>query len=86
MGRQELYRYAFELSREGNQKSLDIDTARNLLQLLLSDRWPNLPYFLTFLRVRWPCILPHLSLCTPQDVYALLCRNPLTELSIEING
>ena len=44
-----IYRYAFDFSRDKAQKSLDIDTAKAMLGLLLGKRWTLLDSFLLFL-------------------------------------
>lgn len=44
-----IYRYAFDFSKDRDQRSMDIETARAMLSLLLSDRWSLFHYFDTFL-------------------------------------
>uniref|UniRef100_A0A8C7Z1R5 DCN1-like protein n=1 Tax=Oryzias sinensis TaxID=183150 RepID=A0A8C7Z1R5_9TELE len=44
-----IYRYAFDFSRDKNQRSLDMDTAKSMLALLLERRWPLFPIFQQFL-------------------------------------
>ncbi|XP_061574810.1 DCN1-like protein 5 [Cololabis saira] len=44
-----IYRYAFDFSRDKNQRSLDMDTAKSMLALLLERTWPLFPVFCQFL-------------------------------------
>ncbi|XP_029111774.1 DCN1-like protein 5 [Scleropages formosus] len=44
-----IYRYAFDFARDKDQRSLDIDTAKSMLALLLGRTWPLFPVFLQFL-------------------------------------
>ncbi|XP_013888259.1 DCN1-like protein 5 isoform X2 [Austrofundulus limnaeus] len=44
-----IYRYAFDFSRDKNQRSLDMDTAKSMLTLLLGSTWPLFPVFHQFL-------------------------------------
>lgn len=48
---QDLFRFAFDFSRAPNQRSLDMETAIALLDLLLGNRWADCATFLTYLRV-----------------------------------
>jgi hypothetical protein len=47
---QDLFRFAFDFSRTPNQRSLDIDTAIALLELLLGSRWADCAMFVAFLQ------------------------------------
>lgn len=44
-----IYRYAFDFARDKQQKSLDIDTGKSMLQLLLHDKWNLTQQFVMFL-------------------------------------
>uniref|UniRef100_A0A8D0CL75 DCN1-like protein n=1 Tax=Scleropages formosus TaxID=113540 RepID=A0A8D0CL75_SCLFO len=44
-----IYRYAFDFAREKDQRSLDLNTARCMLGLLLGKTWPLFPVFNHFL-------------------------------------
>lgn len=44
-----IYRYAFDFSRQKDQRSLDMDTATSMLALLLGRSWPLFPVFQQFL-------------------------------------
>ncbi|XP_068961316.1 DCN1-like protein 4 isoform X4 [Petaurus breviceps papuanus] len=44
-----IYRYAFDFAREKDQRSLDINTAKCMLGLLLGKTWPLFPVFHQFL-------------------------------------
>ncbi|KAM3868869.1 DCN1-like protein 5 [Diretmus argenteus] len=44
-----IYRYAFDFSRDKDQRSLDMDTAKSMLALLLGRTWPLFPGFHQFL-------------------------------------
>nr|CAG4641192.1 EOG090X0DAO [Eulimnadia texana] len=44
-----VYRYSYDFARDKDQRSLDIDTAKALLSLLLSRRWSLLQPFVQFL-------------------------------------
>nr|CAG4635056.1 EOG090X0DAO [Alona affinis] len=44
-----IYRYAFDFSRDKDQRSLDIDTAKAMLSLLLGRQWSLLNSFFQFL-------------------------------------
>ncbi|XP_023117672.1 DCN1-like protein 5 isoform X1 [Amphiprion ocellaris] len=44
-----IYRYAFDFSRDKNQRVLDMDTAKSMLDLLLGRTWPLFPVFHRFL-------------------------------------
>uniref|UniRef100_A0A3Q2W8I2 DCN1-like protein n=2 Tax=Haplochromini TaxID=319058 RepID=A0A3Q2W8I2_HAPBU len=44
-----IYRYAFDFARDKNQRSLDMDTAKLMLALLLGRSWPLFPVFSQFL-------------------------------------
>lgn len=44
-----IYRYAFDFSKDRDQRSMDIEIARGMLSLLLRDRWSLFNYFDTFL-------------------------------------
>lgn len=44
-----IYRYAFDFCRDKQQKSVDIDTAKAMLQLLLSNMWPITCEFIQYL-------------------------------------
>ncbi|XP_078786300.1 DCN1-like protein 5 isoform X2 [Oryzias latipes] len=48
-----IYRYAFDFSRDKNQRSLDMDTAKSMLALLLERRWPLFPIFQQFLESKY---------------------------------
>ncbi|XP_078534329.1 DCN1-like protein 4 isoform X2 [Lissotriton helveticus] len=48
-----IYRYAFDFAREKDQRSLDINTAKCMLGLLLGKVWPLFPVFHQFLE--YPC-------------------------------
>lgn len=45
-----IYRYAFEFSKDKDQRSMDIETASAMLSLLLAEKWELFPFFETFLR------------------------------------
>jgi DCN1-like protein 4/5 len=44
-----IYRYAYDFARDKDQRSMDIETAKAMLQLLLSKNWPLYPEFAQFL-------------------------------------
>lgn len=44
-----IYRYAFDFAREKDQRSLDIDTAKSMLALLLGRTWPLFSVFHQYL-------------------------------------
>ncbi|KAK1135382.1 DCN1-like protein 5 isoform X1 [Acipenser oxyrinchus oxyrinchus] len=44
-----IYRYAFDFARDKDQRSLDIDTAKSMLALLLGRTWPLFSVFHQFL-------------------------------------
>ncbi|XP_029923568.1 DCN1-like protein 5 [Myripristis murdjan] len=44
-----IYRYAFDFARDKSQRSLDMDTAKSMLALLLERSWPLFPVFQQFL-------------------------------------
>ncbi|KAK2846568.1 hypothetical protein Q5P01_009567 [Channa striata] len=44
-----IYRYAFDFARDKDQRSLDMDTAKSMLALLLRRTWPLFPVFHQFL-------------------------------------
>ncbi|MEE6514661.1 hypothetical protein FKM82_022965 [Ascaphus truei] len=44
-----IYRYAFDFAREKDQRSLDMNTAKCMLGLLLGKAWPLFPVFNQFL-------------------------------------
>ncbi|XP_048150611.1 DCN1-like protein 5 isoform X2 [Corvus hawaiiensis] len=44
-----IYRYAFDFAREKDQRSLDIDTAKSMLALLLGRTWPLFSVFYQYL-------------------------------------
>jgi len=44
-----IYRYSFDFAREKDQKFLEIDAAKQLLGVLLGDRWRAFPLFVEFL-------------------------------------
>ncbi|XP_030601081.1 DCN1-like protein 5 isoform X2 [Archocentrus centrarchus] len=44
-----IYRYAFDFARDKNQRSLDMDTAKLMLALLLGRSWPLFSVFSQFL-------------------------------------
>lgn len=44
-----IYRYAFDFARDKDQRSLDMDTAKSMLALLLGRTWPLFPVFNHFL-------------------------------------
>ncbi|KAG7275279.1 hypothetical protein CRUP_035006, partial [Coryphaenoides rupestris] len=46
-----IYRYAFDFAREKDQRSLDLNTAKCMLGLLLGKTWPLFPVFNQFLEV-----------------------------------
>ncbi|CAH2300182.1 DCN1-like 4 [Pelobates cultripes] len=46
-----IYRYAFDFAREKDQRSLDMNTAKCMLGLLLGKTWPLFPVFHQFLEV-----------------------------------
>lgn len=45
----QIYRYAFDFARDKDQRSLDIDTAKSMLALLLGRIWPLFSSFHQFL-------------------------------------
>jgi DCN1-like protein 4/5 len=47
-----IYRYAFDFARNKNQKNLDMETAKALLQLLLGKVWPLHAAFQEFLETQ----------------------------------
>jgi len=44
-----IYRYAFDFSKDKDQRSMDIETARAMLTILLGKQWPLYQYFDKFL-------------------------------------
>lgn len=44
-----IYRYAFDFARETDQRCIDIEVAKGMLQLLLGSKWPMFPKFFAFL-------------------------------------
>ncbi|KAJ8256781.1 hypothetical protein COCON_G00189330 [Conger conger] len=44
-----IYRYAFDFARDKDQRSLDMDTAKSMLALILGRTWPLFPVFHQFL-------------------------------------
>lgn len=44
-----IYRYAYDFARDKDQRSMDIETARAMLQLLLGKHWPLYAQFAQFL-------------------------------------
>ncbi|CAN9493034.1 unnamed protein product [Ophioblennius macclurei] len=44
-----IYRYAFDFARDKHQRSLDMDTAKSMLSLLLARSWALFPIFQQFL-------------------------------------
>jgi len=44
-----VYRFAFDFSKDKDQRSMDIETARAMLNLLLGKQWPMFPYFDQFI-------------------------------------
>jgi len=44
-----IYRYGFDFARDKEQKSLDIETGKAMIDLLLKDHWPLTPHFTQFL-------------------------------------
>ncbi|XP_035565496.1 DCN1-like protein 5 [Canis lupus dingo] len=44
-----IYRYAFDFARDEDQRSLDIDTAKSMLALLLGRTWPLFSVFYQYL-------------------------------------
>jgi len=44
-----IYRYSFDFAKDKDQRSIDLETAKGMLQLLLSKRWALYPYFHQFL-------------------------------------
>eukprot|EP00112_Aurelia_sp_Birch-Aquarium-sp1_P018663 Seg4480.1 transcript_id=Seg4480.1/GoldUCD/mRNA.D3Y31 product="DCN1-like protein 5" protein_id=Seg4480.1/GoldUCD/D3Y31 len=44
-----IYRYAFDFCRDKDQRSLDIETGKAMLSLLLRDIWPQIDIFLEYL-------------------------------------
>ncbi|KAI3353966.1 hypothetical protein L3Q82_018456, partial [Scortum barcoo] len=44
-----IYRYAFDFARDKDQRSLDMETAKSMLALLLGRTWPLFPLFHQFL-------------------------------------
>ncbi|XP_058795181.1 DCN1-like protein 5 [Phymastichus coffea] len=44
-----IYRYAYDFARDKDQRSMDVETARAMLQLLLGRHWPLFSQFAKFL-------------------------------------
>ncbi|XP_053692659.1 DCN1-like protein 4 [Sabethes cyaneus] len=44
-----IYRYAYDFARDKDQRSMDVETAKGMLQLLLGKHWPLYPQFALFL-------------------------------------
>ncbi|XP_055373359.1 DCN1-like protein 4 isoform X2 [Condylostylus longicornis] len=44
-----IYRYAYDFARDKDQRSMDIETAKQMLQLLLGKNWALFPHFAQFL-------------------------------------
>ncbi|XP_044740169.1 DCN1-like protein 4 isoform X2 [Chrysoperla carnea] len=44
-----IYRYAYDFARDKDQRSMDMETAKAMLQLLLGKHWPLYPQFSQFL-------------------------------------
>jgi len=52
-----IYRYSFDFAREKDERSIDLETARALLALLLGRHWPLFPQFNQFLdRTKYRCV------------------------------
>ncbi|XP_076316048.1 DCN1-like protein SCCRO4 [Tachypleus tridentatus] len=45
-----IYRYAYDFARDKDQRSMDMETARQMLQLLLGKNWPLYSLFQQFLQ------------------------------------
>lgn len=45
----EIYRYAYHFAKDKDQRSMDVETAKVMLQLLLADQWPLYADFCHFL-------------------------------------
>ncbi|XP_039212207.1 DCN1-like protein 5 isoform X2 [Crotalus tigris] len=51
-----IYRYAFDFARDKDQRSLDIDTAKSMLALLLGRTWPLFSVFYQYLESKYKVI------------------------------
>lgn len=52
-----IYRFAFDFTRDKDQRSIDIETARAMLALLLGKNWPLFPHFNQFLeQTKYRCV------------------------------
>lgn len=52
-----IYRFSFDFAREKDERSIDLETARALLALLLGRNWPLFPQFNQFLeRTKYRCV------------------------------
>lgn len=52
-----IYRYSFDFAREKDERSIDLETARALLALLLGRHWPLFPQFNQFLdKTKYRCV------------------------------
>lgn len=52
-----IYRFSFDFAREKDERSIDLETARALLALLLGKNWPLFPQFNQFLeRTKYRCV------------------------------
>lgn len=45
----EIYRYAYHFAKDKDQRSMDVETAKVMLQLLLADQWPLYVEFCRFI-------------------------------------
>lgn len=45
----EIYRYAYHFAKDKDQRSMDVETAKVMLQLLLADQWPLYVEFCQFI-------------------------------------
>lgn len=45
----EIYRYAYHFAKDKDQRSMDVETAKAMLQLLLADQWPLYVEFCRFI-------------------------------------
>jgi DCN1-like protein 4/5 len=45
----EIFRFSFDFAREKDHRSLELDTSKALLSIILSDKWGLLGQFLTYL-------------------------------------
>ncbi|XP_065341767.1 DCN1-like protein 4 isoform X1 [Cloeon dipterum] len=44
-----IYRYSFDFTKDKDQRSLEIETAKSMLRVLLADQWNLFPQFMKFL-------------------------------------